>query len=166
MADPQTPPLSEDVDDVARACRRFVNQRALVAAGVAVVPVPGLDWLADVGLLMRVIPEINRRFGLSQEQIERLAPDRRIAVYKALTAAGSLLAGRLVTRTLLVQSLRVVGVRLSAQQVAKFVPIAGQALSAVLTFGALRFVCEQHIRQCMAVRRSLMLSDGRSAGSR
>jgi uncharacterized protein (DUF697 family) len=158
MNEPLIPTTPDEVDDVARACRRFVNQRALVAAGVAVVPVPGLDWLADVGLLMRVIPEINRRFGLSQEQIERLAPDRRIAVYKALTAAGSLLAGRLVTRTLLLKALRVVGVRLSAQQVAKFVPIAGQALSAVLTFAALRYVCEQHIRQCVEVRRNLVLS--------
>lgn len=155
MADDRIPARPEDVDDVARACRRFVNQRALLAAGVAVVPVPGLDWLADVGVLMKVIPEINRRFGLSQEQIEQLAPDRRIVVYKALTAAGSLLAGRLVTRALLVRALRIVGVRLTAQQIAKFVPIAGQAISAALTFGALRFVCEQHIRQCVAVRRSI-----------
>ena len=155
MADDLIPTRPEQIDAVARACRRLVNQRALLAAGVAVVPVPGLDWLADVGVLMKVIPEINRRFGLSNEQIERLAPDRRVVVYKALTAAGSLLAGRLVTRTLLLRSLRVVGVRLTTQQIAKFVPVAGQALSAALTFGALRFVCEQHIRQCMAVAREL-----------
>ena len=141
----------EQIEAIARESRQLVTKRALLAAGVAVIPVPGLDWLADVSVLMKVIPEISQRFGLSQEQLARLSPDRRVAVYKALSAAGSVLAGRLVTRTLILRALRLVGVRLSAQQVAKFVPIAGQAISAVLTFGALKYVCELHIRQCMAV---------------
>ena len=50
-----------------------------------------------------------------------------------------------------------VGVRLSAQQAVKYVPIAGQGLSAVLTYGALRYVCEQHIKQCMAICEQLRL---------
>jgi hypothetical protein len=50
-----------------------------------------------------------------------------------------------------------VGLRLSTQQAAKFVPIAGQAVSAALTYTALRFVCEQHIRQCLDVARQLQL---------
>ena len=53
--------------------------------------------------------------------------------------------------------LRVVGVRLTTQQAAKFVPVAGQAVSALLTFSALKYVCEQHIRQCMEVCRQLQL---------
>jgi hypothetical protein len=53
--------------------------------------------------------------------------------------------------------LKLVGVRLTTQQAAKFVPVAGQAVSAALTFSALKFVCDQHIRQCMAVREQLLL---------
>ena len=104
-----------------------------------------------------MIPEINRAFGLTPEQVERLAPDRRLVVYKAISAGGSVLVGKLVTRELILHALKVVGVRLTTQQAAKFVPFAGQALSAALTFSALKFVCEQHIRQCMAVSRQLML---------
>ena len=37
------------------------------------------------------------------------------------------------------------------------VPIAGQAVSAALTFSALKYVCEQHIRQCIDVSRQLAL---------
>jgi hypothetical protein len=48
-------------------------------------------------------------------------------------------------------------VRLSTQQVAKYVPVAGQAVSAVLTFSALKYVCEQHIRQCMAIARQVQV---------
>jgi uncharacterized protein (DUF697 family) len=147
----------EEVEAVARQCRRLVTKRAMFAAGVSMVPVPGLDWLTDIGVLVKVLPEINAAFGLTPEQIERLAPDRKIVVYKAISAGSGLLVGRVVTRGLVMSALRLVGVRLSTQQAAKFVPIAGQAVSAALTFSALKFVCEQHIRQCMAVCAQLQL---------
>ena len=151
------PDTQQEVDAVVRQCRRLVNKRALVAAGVAVVPIPGVDWITDVAVLLKLIPEINRAFGLTPEQVERLAPDRRLVVYKTISAGSGMLVGRLVTRELIIKLLKLVGVRLTAQQAAKYVPIAGQAVSAVLTFSSLKFVCEQHIQQCVAVSRQLML---------
>ncbi len=158
---PDTP---AEVDAVVRQCRRLVNKRALLAAGVAVVPIPGVDWVTDVAVLLRLIPEINRAFGLTAEQIERLAPDRRLVVYKAISAGGGMLVGRLVTRELVVKLLKLVGVRLTTQQAVKYVPLAGQAVSALLTFSSLKFVCEQHIQQCVAVSRQLMLPTPSVAG--
>jgi len=151
---PDTP---QQIDAVARQCRRMVTKRALLGAGVALVPVPGVDWVTDIGILMKLIPDINRAFGLTPEQVERLSPDRRLVVYKAISAGGSMLLGRLVTREMVMQVLRMVGVRLTTQQAAKYIPIAGQAVSAALTFSALKYVCEQHIRQCMDVSRQLSL---------
>ena len=147
----------DGVDAIAKRCRQRVHQRALLAAGVAMIPVPGLDWVTDVGVLIKLLPDINQAFGLAPEQIERLAPERRLVVYKAISAGGGLLVGKLVTRELVLTVLRVVGVRLTTQQAAKYLPIAGQAVSAALTYGALKFVCEQHIQQCIAVRRQLLL---------
>jgi uncharacterized protein (DUF697 family) len=151
---PSTP---QQIETAAREARRLVSRRALFAAGVAVVPIPGLDWATNVGVLMKLLPDINRVFGLSAEQVARLAPDRRLVVFKAITTGGGLLVGRLVTRELVMSMLRMVGVRLSAQQALKFVPIAGQGLSAVLTYGAVKYVCEQHIRQCMSICEQLRL---------
>jgi uncharacterized protein (DUF697 family) len=151
---PDTP---AQIEDVARQCRRLVNRRALMAAGVAAVPVPGLDWVTDVGMLLKLIPDINRAFGLTPQQVERLSPDRRLMVYKAISAGGSLVMGKLVTRELIITMLKMVGVRLTTQQAAKYVPIAGQAVSAALTFSALKYVCEQHIKQCIEVSRKLAL---------
>jgi uncharacterized protein (DUF697 family) len=152
VAVPSTP---EQIDATAQHCRRLVTKRALFAAGVAAVPLPGLDWITDVGVLLRLLPQINEAFGLAPEQIERLAPDRRVVVYKVLSAGGGLLVGKIVTRELVLRLVRVVGVRLTTQQAAKFVPIAGQAVSAALTFSALKFVCEQHILQCVEAARQL-----------
>jgi uncharacterized protein (DUF697 family) len=161
MAEPArwtvVPDTPQDIAAVARQCRRLVTQRALLAAGVAAVPVPGIDWLTDVAVLLKLIPEINDRFGLTPAQIERLAPDRQVAVFKAISAGGSLVVGRLVTRELVLAVLKVVGIRLTTQQAARMVPIAGQAVSAALTFSALKYVCEQHIQQCIAVSRQLAL---------
>ena len=152
------PGTPEDIEAVVGLCRRLVNKRALIAAGVAIVPIPGVDWVTDVAVLLKVMPEINHAFGLTPDQIERLAPDRRLVVYKAISAGGGMLVGRLVTRDLIMRLLRLVGVRLTTQQAAKYVPIAGQAVSALLTYSSLKFVCEQHIQQCVAVSKQLMLS--------
>ena len=135
----------------------------MVAAGVAVVPIPGIDWVTDIAVLMRLIPDINHAFGLTPGQVERLSPDRRVVVYKAISAGGSLLVGKLVTREVVTQALRFVGVRLTTQQAAKFVPIAGQAISAALTYSSLRYVCEQHLQQCVAVSRQLLLAAPKAA---
>ncbi len=151
---PETPTR---IEAVAARCRRLVTKRALLGAGVAMVPLPGIDWMTDVALLVKLIPEINREFGLTPEQVERLSPDRRVVVYKALTMGSGMLVGRVVTREVVMTMLRLVGVRLTTQQAAKFVPVAGQAVSAMLTFTALKYVCEQHIRQCMEVARQLAL---------
>ncbi len=151
------PGTPQQIDAVAQHCRRLVTRRALVAAGVAVVPIPGVDWITDVAVLLKLIPDINAAFGLTPAQVERLAPDRRVVVYKAISASGSLLVGKLITRDLVLHALRLVGIRLTTQQAAKYVPLAGQAISAALTFSALKYVCEQHIRQCMDVARQLAL---------
>ena len=151
---PDTP---QEIEAVVKQCRRLVTKRAMVAAGVSMVPIPGVDWIPDIAVLMKLIPEINRAFGLTPEQVERLAPDRQVVVYKAISAGGGMLVGRLVTRELIMKLLRLVGVRLTAQQAAKYVPIAGQAVSAALTFSSLKFVAEQHIQQCVSVSKQLML---------
>ena len=124
---------------------------------VAAVPVPGLDWATDVAILLKLIPQINLAFGLTDAQIERLAPERKAVLLKAVSAGGSLLIGRLITRDLVLKALAAVGVRLTTQQAAKFVPLAGQAVSAALTYSAMRYICEQHIRQCLTVARQLQL---------
>lgn len=142
---------------MAQRCRRLVSQRALLAAGVATVPIPGLDWATDIGILLNLLPRINEAFGLSEAQIQRLAPERRVVVYKAISAGGGMVIGKLITRDLVLTLLRTIGVRLTTQQAAKYVPLAGQAVSAALTYSALRYVCEQHIRQCADVARQLSL---------
>jgi uncharacterized protein (DUF697 family) len=138
----------------------MVTRRALASAGAVVVPLPGVDIAADVALLSELIPAINREFGLTPEQIESLNPKVKAHVYKAIVAFGGAMVGRVVTRELVLRALAVVGMRISAKTAAKLVPLAGQAISAGLSFTAMRLVGEAHIRDCRRVIEALLAARG------
>jgi uncharacterized protein (DUF697 family) len=141
-----------------RRSRRLIGRKALMAAAASAVPLPGIDWAADAALLSRLVPQISAEFGLSVMQVERLAPHQRERIQKAATAAGALLVGRLVNRDLLISLARHAGVRLTAKQATKYVPIAGQIVSAMLGYAALRALGEQHIKDCVRVSATLGLA--------
>lgn len=138
-----------------RRSRRLLGRKALMAAAVGAVPIPGIDWAADAALLARVVPQISAEFGLSVTQVERLAPHERERIRKAAATVGALLVGRLVTRDLLIKLASHAGVKLTAGQAAKFVPLAGTLISAGLSYAALRSLGELHIKDCVRVAQSI-----------
>jgi uncharacterized protein (DUF697 family) len=160
------PASDRDIAAITAACRAMVTRNALVAAGAAVVPLPGLDIATDTALLLRLIPQINARFGLTPAQIERLSVNNQLIVYKAITAVGGAMIGKLITHELIIHALKIVGVRLTVKQATKYVPLAGQAVSAALSFSALRYVCNQHIKQCAQVAGTLMLEQNAMRSSK
>ena len=115
------------------------------------VPIPGLDWAVDAALLSRLIPQINARFGLTPEQMARLGPSQRDQVQKAISGVGSVLIGKFISKELVLRAAQTVGVRLTAKQAAKYVPLAGQAVAAVVGYSALRYLGEEHIKDCVRV---------------
>ena len=134
--------------------RKLIARKAMLAAAASAVPLPGVDWAADAALLSRLVPQISSEFGLAVTQIDQLAPHKRERIQKAATTVGALLVGRLVTRDLLITLAKHAGMRLSAKQATKYVPIAGQAISAALGYAALRALGEQHIKDCVNVARA------------
>src|SRR5450830_764984 len=117
--------------------RKLLNKRALVAAAASAVPVPGLDWAVDAALLSRLIPEINKEFGLAPSQLDQLDPKKRDQVQKAVSMVGSVLIGKFISRDLVLKAATKIGVRLSTRQLAKFVPFAGQIVSAAVGYAAI-----------------------------
>lgn len=133
--------------------RKLLNKRALVAAVASAVPVPGLDWAVDAALLSRLIPEINREFGLSPAQLDQLDPKKRDQVQKAATMVGSVLIGKFISRDLIIKATTKIGMRLTTTQLAKYVPIAGQLVSATVGYAAIRYFGEEHMKDCIRVAR-------------
>jgi len=102
-------------------------------------------------LLSRLLPQINAQFGLTPEQLDQLDPKKREQVQKAVGLVGSVLIGKLITRELVLRATQTVGLRLSTKQVAKYVPLAGQAVAATIGYATLRYLGEQHLRDCIRV---------------
>ncbi len=152
--------LAEDnrvlIDAVLRS-RKLLNRRALVGAAASAVPIPGLDWAVDAALLSRLIPAINAEFGLTPAQLDLLPEHKREQVQKALTAVGSVLIGKFVTHDLVIRMAKALGKRLVVQQAAKYVPLAGQAVSAIMGYAALRYLGEEHIKDCVRVAKAAQL---------
>ena len=141
---------------VARS-RKLLNKRAMVAAAASAVPVPGLDWAVDAAMLFRLIPEINKEFGLTPQQLDRLDPKKRDQVQKAVTMVGSVLIGKLISRDLVIKAATKIGMRLTTKQLAKYVPFAGQIVSAAVGYAAIRYLGEEHMKDCIRVAREAQL---------
>ena len=150
------PRTLEELDAVRASCRKLVMTRSAASAAISVIPIAGPDILADVGMLMEMVPVINRRFGLSPEQIEELPPQLQGAVMGTASRLGSALIGKAITKELLIAVLKRVGVRITAATAAKFIPFLGSAVAAGISFTAMRLLGNRHVEDCYTVARSLI----------
>lgn len=145
-----------ELDRIRAECRTMVTQRSLVAAGAAVVPIPGADLIADIGLLTRLLPAINTRFELSADQIDKLEPRIAERVLVLASSLGNNVIGRMVTKRIALALLRRVGARVATASVAKYVPFVGSAFAATIGFGAMKLAGNAHIDDCYATARALI----------
>lgn len=147
-----------ELDSVKKECSRMSLKRALLSAIASAVPLPFTDIAADVALLKEILPKINNKFGLSKEQIDEYDPRLAIFIYDISKKLGKKMIGRYVTEELAVRFLKKLGLRLAAKQAAKYVPIAGQVISAAISFTVMRLIIRCHINECYEVAAAIIES--------
>jgi len=150
------PTSRQQIAGAAKRSRYLVRRRALVSAGASLVPLPGLDIAADVSVLMSLIARINQEFGLSRQQIERLDIHTKTALYGVLVGFGGAMIGKAITRDVAMRALSIVGSRVMAARASRYVPVAGQALSAALSYTAMWYVGERHIKDCIRIVENML----------
>lgn len=150
------PSSRQQLAGAAKRSRQLLQRRALVSAGVALVPIPGIDIAADVSVLVNLIGRINQEFGLSPRQIERLDVNSKTILYQVLMGFGGAMIGKAITRDIALRALSIVGTRVTAARASRYVPLAGQALSAALSYTAMRYVGERHIKDCIRIVESMI----------
>jgi len=154
------PSTEADIDEVRERCRRLVRRRAAVSAGVAAVPIPGIDVVSDLRLFTQLIDDVNHEFGLSADQIDRMQPKLKMIAYEAVISLGGMLVGKVVTRELVAAVLKRSAGKIAAKQAGKMVPIAGQIASATIGFFAFRQIGYQHVEACAKVARQVLAGAG------
>jgi uncharacterized protein (DUF697 family) len=150
------PKTTVELDQIRDDCKTMVTRRATASAAAAVVPVPGVDVAADVAIMLELLPAINRKFGLSPDQIDQLDPAIKAKILVIITSIGSQLVGKVITKELITKLLKKVGIRVTIKQVSKYIPIIGQTLSASISFGAMKYLGNSHIDECYLVCKRVM----------
>ena len=136
-------------------CYEMVNTSSFFSGAVAAVPIPGMDIATDVSILMNLLPKINKKFGLSAEQVEALDPQLKQITLIAITKIGTSLIGKYITREAVVKSVTTAGAKIAATSTAKtgfkFVPFLGPVLSGGISYAAMRIVGRAHVNDCYQV---------------
>ena len=136
---------SLDLDRIRNECLELTKKRAYYSAGAAVIPVPFLDVVIDVGILSQLIPEINARFGLAPEQISVFDPATKQVHWNELRKRGIEFSGLVVARTAVKKSLNNVAAKVITKQVTKFIPLGGQLVAASLGYFVMKKIAEAHV---------------------
>lgn len=148
-----------ELDAIRDDCRRMVTRRAAISAGAAVVPVPGADLVADVGILKTMLPQISERFGLRDDQVEKMDATRAQQVLAIAAGMGNNVIGRAVTKRVVIALLRRMGIRVATASVARYVPFIGSAVAATISFGAMKLAGNAHIEDCYTTAKTLARLD-------
>jgi len=150
------PQSLQELDKIREECRAMVTKRAAASGIAAIVPIPGTDIAADIGMLMELLPAISRRFGLSNEQIEQLDDKTKVLVVQIARKVGSAFVGQVITKELIMQVLKKIAGRVAAKQILKFIPFAGQVAAATISFTAMKYVGNSHVDECYNVVRKVL----------
>jgi uncharacterized protein (DUF697 family) len=150
------PKTVSELNRIKEECRSMVNKRASASAAAAVVPVPGADVGADIVIMMELLPAINKKFGLSPEQLDQLDSVVKGRIAVIISSIGSELVGKYITKQTVTMLLKKVGAKIAVKQVAKYVPFVGQAVSAGISFGAMKYLGNSHIDECYEVCRRII----------
>lgn len=135
--------------EVIRAeCLALVKKRAYFSAGAAIIPIPFLDVLIDVGLLTQLIPEISTRFGLEKQHTSVFDPQTKEIHWNELRKRGVSFSGIIFTRTAVKKSLNNFATRGVTKQVKRFIPWGGQIISAGIGYVVMKKVAEAHVEEC------------------
>ena len=148
-----------ELDRARQDCYRMVTERSLAAAAAAVVPIPGADLIADIGLLANMLPKVSERIELDHASVEKLDPQIAQRVLVIASSLGNNVIGRLVTRKLAISPLRRMGARIATASVAKYVPILGSAIAASISFGAMKLAGNAHVEDCYRTAHALLRED-------
>lgn len=136
-----------DLDKVRLECLELVQKRAYVSAGIATVPVPFLDMVVDVGILSQLIPEINYRFGLSDERLMIFDPKTKTVHWKELAKWGFEISSLVATRTSIKSSVQGFFTKMASKQISKFIPFGGQMVSAGLGYMIMKKIAVAHVEE-------------------
>jgi len=144
------------LDKIRDDCQRMVKKGALMSSVASLSPIPGTDIAADVGVLMKLMQKINQAFGLSHEQITQYSSEEQAMLLSFIKNLSTNLVGSTITQSLIIKLLSKMGVQITTKQIAKYMPLVGQSISAATSYYVIKYLCHKHINACYQVADSYL----------
>jgi hypothetical protein len=139
------------IDALAADLKKRLSRKALWGSASSLIPLPLIDLAVDVALLSNMLTDIHQAFGLTPAQLEALDTGKRHKTFAAIQWVGNRAIGQFVTAAVVKRIISSAGIKLTAGQLTKVIPIAGQIASAALNYGTLRHIANTHIDDCVKV---------------
>ena len=158
--------LAQNLDELHRTrrqCKAIVAKRSVISGAAVLVPVPGTDIAVDMALLSHLIKTINKKFGLTDEQMSKYDTWTRMLLFDVIREAGAQIVGKAITKELIIAIIKKMGLRITIRQLTKYIPVIGQTASVAISVSAVLCIGNSHIRECHRIVRSMILAkQGRS----
>lgn len=152
------PTTSQNLEIIKEECRTMVTKRAIVSGAAALVPLPAADIAADIAMLMELLPAISNKFGLTKEQIDEYDYQLKMLIFKLIRRTGAEVVGRVVTKEMIIVIIKRIGMRVSAKQIAKYIPIIGQTCAASISATSMKIVGNSHVEDCYKIAKQVVVA--------
>lgn len=149
------PQNESELQAVVEKCKKLVRERALISAGASAVPIIGIDAIADLINMADTLNAINKKFGLSPDQIEGMSEAQKVGFQAGVSATANKLIGTYITKELLKSILAKMGIKIATKNLTKWVPIIGSAISAGIGYGSFVAFGDKHISDCAETIRAI-----------
>jgi uncharacterized protein (DUF697 family) len=161
------PKTIEELDEIKEECMKLVNKQATVSGLITVVPILGVDVLADVRLLRDLMEKISEKFGLTADQVERLDEVTKQIVFTVVKQSGKHFikqqiqkagkrAGKVAVKKLMSAVMRKQAKKETAKTFGKFIPVVGQLAAAGIGFAAMKSAGRNHVNDCYKIMKKVM----------
>lgn len=152
-----------ELERIRRQCKTIVTKRSVISGAASLIPVPGTDIAVDIALLTHLIKTINKKFGLTEEQMSKYDTWTQMLLFDVMKKTGAQIVGKAITKELIVALIKKMGFRITIRQLAKYIPIVGQTASVAISVSAVLYVGNNHIREChRIVKNTIFAKQGKS----
>lgn len=122
-----------------KSLHKRVFKMAVISAGAAAVPLPGLDIVADLAIIGHEIYFYMKEFGLDEESLRHLCKKTETEYdqfVESLSHAKQLLKEKTVIKRLFVEVVKNQASGMMAGRFAKYIPFIGTVVSCTVSYGA------------------------------
>jgi small GTP-binding protein len=135
------------------ACKKFISLTAAAAAANGLNPIPGLNIAIDIGILQKMFMQIRKNFDLSEDKLKS-----RLHLYPHLANVANNILKSVSTQGVIHLLEKQAG-HVAAQQLSKYIPFIGQAISATAGFGITYMAGKSYLDNCYEVAEAMLKED-------